>query len=387
MTASEVAAAAAERRLQKKNEPQVDASKKRIQMIAKQQLDEERRRLEELNISDQRKSTEAERPQELEHGSAISRVLYTCELLGEDLVGTKAELLKEIEKFLLEQIHEADDENDKWIAAVLMIYSLNKSAQKELAITTISTVCENILKDFKEEKYKRIRLSNPKMQTNVLATVGGRAFLESVGFEEQSVNGEPHLVYTRSDDVHLVHALEVLKDGEPVPIKVARNMELFVLREGQQPRAPKLAADFFNLSATELKAEQKAKEMQVERMLTLRTKEMRQKDEQLSNYRYKYTLIRVRVPGNVLIQGVFGCHEPFSAVRVFIASALSAAHATSEFSLRDAVGQLVEDESATLAQLSLAPAALLHLVFAQIPTETEGIIADEYIHLIKELEQ
>nr|pir protein H06H21.6 [imported] - Caenorhabditis elegans [Caenorhabditis elegans] len=126
--------------------------------------------------------------------------------------------------------------------------------------------------------------------------------------------------------------------------------------------------------------------MQVERMLTLRTKEMRQKDEQMTNYRYKYTLIRVRLPGNLLMQGVFGCHEPFSAVRVFVASTLSDALSTSEFTLRDAASQLVEDESASLAQLSLAPAALLHVVFAENLSDYGQIVADEHIEIIQELE-
>ena len=40
-------------------------------------------------------------------------------------------------------------------------------------------------------------------------------------------------------------------------------------------------------------------------MLTLRTKEMREKDELNATKKYKYTLIRVRLPGNILIQVFF----------------------------------------------------------------------------------
>uniref|UniRef100_A0A1I7TC82 UBX domain-containing protein n=2 Tax=Caenorhabditis tropicalis TaxID=1561998 RepID=A0A1I7TC82_9PELO len=369
-----------------KNEPQQDASKKRIQMIAKRQLEEERQQMENLKISDSSSSTQPEKEQELEHSSAISKVLYTSELLGEDHVGTRAELLEDIKHFLIEQIKESDDENDKIIAAVLMLYSLNKSQTRDTAVETISRYCQNILENPGVEKFVNIRLGNKAYQERIAPAVGAREFLEAIGFTPKTDNGEAYLVFTKSSDAHLVEAIGALREGQSVPIKVARNLEVFRLKPGQQPKAPKLGPEFFNRTTAELKAEQKNREIQVERMLTLRTKEMRQKDEQLANYSYKYTMIRVRLPGNYLIQGVFGCHEPFSAVRLFVSSALSPSLATAEFTLRDAVSQMVEDENLSLAQLSLAPAALLHLILADTNIDEGDVIADEYVERIRELE-
>lgn len=117
-----------------------------------------------------------------------------------------------------------------------------------------------------EDKYKSIRLGNKAFQERVASVVGGRAFLEAVGFTEKSEGEDKFLVFTKPSDVHLVEALEALKDGQAVPIKVARNLEIFKLKEGQKPKAPKLADDFYNLSTAELKAEQRNKEMQVERV-------------------------------------------------------------------------------------------------------------------------
>lgn len=37
-------------------------------------------------------------------------------------------------------------------------------------------------------------------------------------------------------------------------------------------------------------------------MLSLRTREMRERDEKLRQYKYKYTLIRIRVPGHYFLQ-------------------------------------------------------------------------------------
>ncbi|EFO99040.1 CRE-UBXN-6 protein [Caenorhabditis remanei] len=390
VAAADIAAQAALKRMQK-NEPQQDASKRRIQMIAKRELEEERRQLEGLQVSDQANSSTSSQPaeveeKELEHSSLISGVYYTSELLGEDHVRSKADLLEDIKNFLTEQISDSEDDNDKVIAAVLMIYSLNTTAVKELAIDTIYTVVNNILSQPTIPKYRTIRLSNKTYNEKIAAAVGGRKFMEAIGFVEKSNGEEQCLIFSKPNDDHLPEALDALRNGQGVPIKVARNLELFMLKEGQKPKAPALSADFYNLSPAEIKAEQKNKTLQVDRMLTLRTKDMKKKDETVSNYRYKYTLIRVRLPGNLLMQGVFGCYEPFSAVRQFVASVLSDSLAVSEFTLRDATGQSVEDETTNLAQLSLAPAALLHLTFSDNITGPEGIVADEYVELIRELD-
>lgn len=133
VAAADIAAQAAFKRMQK-NEPQQNAGKRRIQMIAKRELEEERRQVEDLNISGTSSLQQPDREQHLEHSSAISRVLYTSELLGEHHIRSKADLLEDIKNFLSDQISEADDENDKVIAAVLMLYSLNKKHPKEVCV-------------------------------------------------------------------------------------------------------------------------------------------------------------------------------------------------------------------------------------------------------------
>ncbi|CAL2039067.1 unnamed protein product [Caenorhabditis brenneri] len=359
--AADRAAQAAERRM-KPDPTQQDASKRRIQMIAKRELEEERRKMETLNVSDTPKPKDEE-PKELDHSSAISSILFTSELLGDDHARPREVLQEGIKKYLNDQIRDAVDEDDKAIAAILMIHNLNKTQVREAAVDIIGKICSNILENPDVPKFKSIRLGNNAYQNKIAPAIGGRAFLEAIGFVEQENNGDPALVFTRKTDEHLVEALGALKEG--------------------QPKAPKLTPDFFNLTTAELKAEQ---EPQVERMLTLRTKEMREKDELNATKKYKYTLIRVRLPGNILIQGVFGCSKPFSNVPLFVASSLSSALVASEFSLRDAAGQFVEDENTSLVQLGHVSAALLHMVFTE-PIEGVGdVVADEYLDQIRELE-
>ncbi|ULT93776.1 hypothetical protein L3Y34_003337 [Caenorhabditis briggsae] len=353
-------------------------------MMAKKQLEDERRQMEELKITEASRPPE---PQELDHSQVISNILYYSELLGEEHARTKSELLEDIKTFLLEQVAEAEDESDKVIAAVLMLYSLNQREVKEKAIETICKLCQNILEHPGEEKYKTIRLTNEAILTRVINPVGGRAFLEAVGFMERTNSeGVPQMVFDRETDFHLIEALEALRNGQAVPIKVSRNLEVFKLKLGQEVKAPKVPDAFYNLSAAEIKAEQKNKSKEVESMLTLRTKEMRQRDEKSSNNKYKYTAIRVRLPGNLAVQGVFNVFEPFSAVREFVASVLSDAVAASEFRLYDRIKQHVDDESVALVELGLVPSAYLHLTFLDNIDESTEILAPNHLERLHDLQ-
>ncbi|EGT57003.1 hypothetical protein CAEBREN_10871 [Caenorhabditis brenneri] len=197
--AADRAAQAAERRMKPDPTPQ-DASKRRIQMIAKRELEEERRKMETLNVSDTPKPKEEE-PKELDHSSAISSILFTSELLGDDHARPREVLQEDIKKYL------------NWATTPIKIRSLRLSVD----------VRSSMRLDSLSRRIMEIRLS--------------------------------------------------FSHGKPMSISLR----------------------------PELKAEQKNKESQVERMLTLRTKEMREKDELNATKKYKYTLIRVRLPGNILI--------------------------------------------------------------------------------------
>jgi UBX domain-containing protein 6 len=54
----------------------------------------------------------------------------------------------------------------------------------------------------------------------------------------------------------------------------------------------------------------------------LRTKAMREKEEQKSRRRYKYCLIRVRFPDGWVLQGTFSVQEPLAAVSEFVSEHL-----------------------------------------------------------------
>lgn len=96
---------------------------------------------------------------------------------------------------------------------------------------------------------------------------------------------------------------EQLLVAEPVRATLARQRRVFQ----PSPLASQfdLPGDFFNLTAEEVKREQRLRSEAVERLSVLRTKAMREREEQRERRRYTYTLLRVRFPDGCLLQG--GC--------------------------------------------------------------------------------
>lgn len=96
---------------------------------------------------------------------------------------------------------------------------------------------------------------------------------------------------------------EQLLRAEPVRATLARQRRVF--RPSPMASQFDLPGDFFNLTADELRREQRLRAEAVERLSVLRTKAMREKEEQREMRRYTYTLLRVRFPDGCLLQG--GC--------------------------------------------------------------------------------
>lgn len=96
---------------------------------------------------------------------------------------------------------------------------------------------------------------------------------------------------------------EQLQSAEPVRASLARQRRLF--RPSPLASQFDLPRDFFNLTAEEVKREQRLRSEAVERLSVLRTKAMREREEQREMRKYTYTLLRVRFPDGCLLQG--GC--------------------------------------------------------------------------------
>uniref|UniRef100_A0A9J7YTQ7 UBX domain-containing protein 6 n=1 Tax=Cyprinus carpio carpio TaxID=630221 RepID=A0A9J7YTQ7_CYPCA len=251
-------------------------------------------------------------------------------------------------------------------ASIMMIHTFNKDKEKvKAALDIISKYVENICKNPTEEKYRKIKLSNKVFQEKVSVIEGSREYLQALGFESTTlqVDGkdrtEEFLVLPAQESEALeqlkVH-LERLQKGEPVRAKLDRQTQVF--RPSKHATHFELPPDFYNLTAEELKREQQLKSEIVERNTMLRTKAMREKDEQRERRKYNYALLRVRLPDENILQGTFLAWERVAALYQFVRDSLE--NGWQPFELMAPGGQkLKEEEELALNECNLAPAALL----------------------------
>ncbi|CAG9537791.1 unnamed protein product [Cercopithifilaria johnstoni] len=342
---------------------QESLTQRNIRMRALKELEKEKKEREKCTSDkDVQLGTHVIDEREFEHSGAVSGVYFTCDLLGDDYQLTKNEMRKKVENFLRTQL--ADD---PLVASTLMIFSLNGPDKRNNASETIQKYLRNLIENPEEGKYHRIRINNKIFQERVSCANGGKEFLLACGFEEKDFinNGQQESFLVIPDDKamdteSLIQALEILQTGQAVPLKLSRNAAVYKLEANQTITNPHLPRDFFDLDLAEIKREQQRREIDVDKFTTLRTREMREKSELMRNYRYNYTLIRIRFPNRFLLQGTFGCQEPFSAVLSFVEEHLTPIEPML-FALKDPIsGRVISDHTKTLNELNLLPAAVLH---------------------------
>uniref|UniRef100_A0A3B3YCB9 UBX domain-containing protein 6 n=1 Tax=Poecilia mexicana TaxID=48701 RepID=A0A3B3YCB9_9TELE len=290
---------------------------------------------------------------------SVSGVYFTCPLTGATL--TKSQREVHIKEAILMRFEEDDIE-----ASVMMVHTFNKDREKvKAAVDIISKYVDNICKNPSEEKYRKIKVSNKVFQEKVRPVEGSREFLQALGFisvmlpvEGQEEEEEFLVLPEQSDD-----ALELMKErrdrlqrGEPVRAQLDRQPQAF--RPSPNAQRFELPPEFYNLSAEELKKEQQQRTELVEKNAMLRTKAMREKEEQRERRKYNYTLLRVRLPDGNLLQATFYAWDRLPALFEFVRESL--VDGWQPFELIAPGGQkLQESEEVTLVECNLVPAALL----------------------------
>ncbi|XP_035681979.1 UBX domain-containing protein 6-like [Branchiostoma floridae] len=274
------------------------------------------------------------------------------------------------------------------IMAVTMIQSLNKGRDKvQVCVDTLRKYLENILANPQEEKFRKIRLSNKAFQDRVASMEGHEEFLQAAGFSLKELphqdTVEPFWVLSedKCEDLDSIKAsVEVLTTTEPLKFKVDRMMQ--VLQPRDRVADFRLPDAFYNLSADEIKREQQERTDSVQKSFQLRTKAMREREEQQNLRRYNFTLIRVRFPDNMLLQGVFRAQEKLSALVQFVRDALVSDWLP--FVLSSATGQRLEEEEVSFAELGLVPAAVVNFtwdpsIMADIAAQQGAASKNQYL--------
>uniref|UniRef100_A0A665TMT3 UBX domain-containing protein 6 n=1 Tax=Echeneis naucrates TaxID=173247 RepID=A0A665TMT3_ECHNA len=290
---------------------------------------------------------------------SVLGVYFICPLTGATL--TKSEREAHIKEAIFMRFEE-----DAVEASVMMIHTFNKDKDKvKAAVDTISKYVENICKCPTEEKYRKIKLSNKVFQEKVRSVEGSREFLQALGFisimlpVEGQEEEEEFLVLPEQDP----DALELMKErkdrllrGEPVRAQLDRQPRVF--RPSPNAQRFELPPEFYNLTAEELKREQQQKSDLVEKNAMLRTKAMREREEQRERRKYNYTLLRIRLPDGNILQGTFYAWDRLPVLFEFVRESLL--DGWQPFELIAPGGQKLEEaEDAALAERNLVPAALL----------------------------
>uniref|UniRef100_A0A1B6LYV2 UBX domain-containing protein n=1 Tax=Graphocephala atropunctata TaxID=36148 RepID=A0A1B6LYV2_9HEMI len=360
---------------EKRDTPAFNTSLAAIQAQVKRELEAEKKAAvaREEREKSSTPPSQAQPPPEPEDMSpllAVRGVYFKCPLVGPEIL-SKEEWKVKIKEFLYEQL--ADE---KGLTACLIIHSCNKSKDKvEQCVETLSKYLENIVKNPGEEKYRKIRLSNRVFQEKVAGLEGVMEFLEAAGFSQQTLpfqDGEElFLVFNESAEQDLENLqvlIDALYSAEPIGLELDRNAQ--VLMPTQAAQKTQLPPAFFTMTPEELKREQQLRTERIESSLVLRTKAMREKEEQREMKKYRFALIRVRFPDGILLQGTFGVYEKLSDVSAFVQEHI--VFPEGEFVLTTGTGQRLTDADMpkTLLELHLVPASILLFVWAgEVPCE------------------
>lgn len=331
-----------------------------IQAQVRRELEAERKN-EELKRSQPPLSQSFEQESELEMSPnlAVRGVYYRCPLISEEIL-SKDEWKTKIKEFLFEQLEE-----ERGLTACLIIHSCNYSRIK--VVDCMEVLCkylENIIANPDEPKFHKIRCSNATFKDKVLPMLGCTELLYAAGFRQQNLehNGtiEDFWVFEK-DNVEGIETLEFLRDAlkaeDKIELELDRNVQ--VLSPAQASKRVELPSAFYSLSPDDIKKEQHLRSEAMEKQMQLRTKAMREKEEQRELRKYKFALMRVRFPDGLYLQGTFSVYEKLSSVIEFIQEHLE--NSNIPFVLNSPTGHKLEeaDYENTLLALKLVPATIL----------------------------
>ncbi|XP_066491033.1 UBX domain-containing protein 6 [Tiliqua scincoides] len=351
---AQMAAAAALARLEQKPKPRVPSSQDAIRSQVKKELMAEAAASDE-GTSENSLSTVVEDSSML----SVSGVYFICPLTGVTIRKDQKEA------HIREAIFEYASK-DPVAASIMEIHTFNKDREKvKLGVETIAKYLDNIHLHPEDEKYRKIKLQNKVFQERIHSLEGVHSFFQAVGFEKLTLNIPGQEENTEDFYVLKEEALgkvddlkehkEKLLGGEPVRYQLDRQLRIF--KPSPQASHFELPPDFFNLTVEELKREQRRRSESVEKASMLRTKAMREKEEQRELRKYNYTLLRVRFPDGYILQGTFYAREPISALYKFVRETLQ--NDWLPFELLAPGGHKLTDESVALNECGLVPSALL----------------------------
>uniref|UniRef100_A0A0E0M0Z8 UBX domain-containing protein n=1 Tax=Oryza punctata TaxID=4537 RepID=A0A0E0M0Z8_ORYPU len=272
------------------------------------------------------------------------------------------------------------------------------------AVEVVKRLLGNLLSDPRNDRYRKVRLGNPRIKEAVADREGGVDLLEAVGFRVADEGGELFAVMDEvPGDARLggirqavlllerarpstppqmqVDAKETRPNGvsEQQGIKkpVDRQIRVFFSVAASSVAENDLPDSFYSLSNEEIRNEAKMRRERLEQSRLLIPKSYKEKQALAARQKYKQALIRIQFPDGVILQGVFLPTEPISSLYEFAASALK--QPSLEFDLICPAGPRTRvippfpkpgERARTLLDEDLVPSA--RLTFK--PKETDSVV-------------
>lgn len=319
---------------------------------------------------------------------AVTNVYYRCPYLSDEIL-LQDEWKVKIKEFLYEQLKG----EDMGLISCLIIQNCNSKKNRiDACVETLGKYLENIINNPEEEKYQKIRMQNRIFQDKVAPIEGALEFLNAAGFHQKKLlnnDKEDDFLIRNADDCdieNITMLLEALKTAQPIPLELDRNLQ--VLLPMQANKRTELPSSFFNLTAEDIEKEQQLRTEAIERGQMLRTKAMRERDENQRVRKYKFSLIRIKFPDNLILQGTFSIHESFQNVVNFVSENLI--NNERPFSLKKLPQTTFSEDSfdKTLLELELFPAVILMFTWKSKSEETShnesvGYLKEELLSIIQ----
>ncbi|NXF55464.1 UBXN6 protein, partial [Oceanites oceanicus] len=362
---AQMAAAAALARMELKPKAKLPSSQEAIKNQVRKELMAEAAASEKELCAEEKDLASPD--QEGAAAPSVSGVYFICPLTGAVVRKDKKE------KHIREAI-QSYFSVDPVAASIMEIHTFNKDREKvRVGVETMAKYLDNIYLHPEEEKYRKIKLQNKVFQERISCLEGIHRFFQAIGFETKTLpvpeQGKKSKKTTEEYYVlkeEMLTKLEDLKDYKEQllssePVRAQLDRQLCVFKPSPEAARFELPSDFYNLTAEEIKREQRLRTEAVEKASMLRTRAMREKDEQREMRKYNYTLVRVRFPDGYILQGTFYARESVSALYNFVREALR--DDWLPFELLGPGGLKLTDENLAFNECGLVPSALLALAW------------------------
>ncbi|OAD62966.1 UBX domain-containing protein 6, partial [Eufriesea mexicana] len=372
-------AALARLEIKKANIKNFNTSYATIKAQVKRELEQERKAQQNA----QKAQSEEKAKDKIKDNSllAVTNVGYRCPYLSDEILSQNEWKVK-IREFLYEQLKG----EDAGLISCLIIKNCNKEKRKiDVCVETLGKYLENIINNPDEEKYKKIRIQNKIFQDKVVPVEGALEFLNAAGFRQKKLlnnDKEENFLVWSADNCNIenvITLLEALKIAESIPLELDRNLK--ILLPMQASKQTKLPPTFFNTTSVIISAADERNQM-------LMTKAMREREENERLNKYKFSLIRIKFPDNLILQGTFSVHESFQNVVNFVTENLI--NNERPFSLRKLPNTTYNEDSfgKTLLQLDLFPTTILMFSWKNRSEQTNynesvGYLKEELLSLMQ----